>query len=581
MISEKFHRGGSLNSSPINLAVFRIIFFLTVLGMGLYYDVVWFAGLPRVLFHSETLLKGVLPLVPINPETMRIVYPVFVMACVTGALGFFTRTSALIVTICGTYVLGVPQLFGKINHIQHLIWFAALLAVAPSGDALSADAVFKAFKRADRGITEPPGESKIYGLALFIVMLLMGVLYFFPGFWKLRHSGADWFLSDNLKWFLYRKWTELPDWEPLFRIDLYPFLYRPAAFGTILFELSFIVIILFPILRPWLGIAGLLFHNGTNAFMAIPFYDLQTLYVVFFNWAGIFKKIGRRLFPETLFLLYDGNCKLCRRTIAAMRVFDVFGRVEYVNALETKALVAHRLEWLSPEALLKDMHAVYGRKIWKGYEAYRALFRRIPVLWPSLPFLYFFPVAWLGERVYRHVADSRTCEIPAKSSGGGYKNTEVEKRSPLTAAALIFVGGLLILANTIQGIRDVHSWPFSVYPTFSVKVGREREGILMEIEGPSGEKLAINHGRFIRKLSASRWTALREKALKYRAPEKREKLEAYLNALWDLMVSLDPGLGAAVKVRFYAANFTGDPERRHENPIHPELLYEIDSKQRK
>ena len=36
-------------------------------------------------------------------------------------------------------IAGIPQFFGKINHIHHLIWFMAIFAVSPCADVLSID----------------------------------------------------------------------------------------------------------------------------------------------------------------------------------------------------------------------------------------------------------------------------------------------------------------------------------------------------------------------------------------------------------------------------------------------------------
>lgn len=115
---------------------------------------------------------------------------------------------------------------------------------------------------------------------------------------------------------------------------------------------------------------------------------------------------------KPIYVLYDGNCGLCRRTIASLQKFDLQRRLVPVNACKRSELEKHGLggHFKDPETL-RDMHAVLGEKIWKGFEAYRAIAGRLPLLWPVWPFLWIWPISWYGRRVYRHVADARSCEI--------------------------------------------------------------------------------------------------------------------------------------------------------------------------
>jgi len=113
-----------------------------------------------------------------------------------------------------------------------------------------------------------------------------------------------------------------------------------------------------------------------------------------------------------MYVLYDGNCRTCRRTIACLRMLDVFHRIEFLNACRDESYVRHQLDWLDRDTVMRDMHVVVGRRVRVGYDAYRALAGRIPLLWPLLPLMYLPPVEAVGERVYRRVADSRTCAVP-------------------------------------------------------------------------------------------------------------------------------------------------------------------------
>src|SRR5262249_56320347 len=133
-----------------------------------------------------------LPYVPINPATVALPAMMLRVCCLSAVVGLYSRTSAGLAALLSLYVLGVPQLYGKVNHYHYLVAFAALLAASPCGDALSCDAVRAAWRRADRGQTAPPEPSMAYAVPLRFVWLLVGLIYVFPGFWKLWSSGFDW-----------------------------------------------------------------------------------------------------------------------------------------------------------------------------------------------------------------------------------------------------------------------------------------------------------------------------------------------------------------------------------------------------
>jgi predicted DCC family thiol-disulfide oxidoreductase YuxK len=155
--------------------------------------------------------------------------------------------------------------------------------------------------------------------------------------------------------------------------------------------------------------------------MRIPVLLIHKHRKIFFNWTASLHYIGQWMYKEEMDVLYDGSCKLCPRTMAFFKTFDIFGRVEYLDALDQGAIKERGLQWLDPTALLRDMHVVVGKKSWTGFSAYRVLAVRIPILWPILPFLYLWPIPPLARRIYRHVADSRSCSIshasPLKTRG--------------------------------------------------------------------------------------------------------------------------------------------------------------------
>ncbi|MGB6833158.1 MAG: HTTM domain-containing protein, partial [Candidatus Acidiferrum sp.] len=285
-------------TSPLNLAIFRVAVFVGVLSQIHPWETQWFGKVPHGLQMAPFGVGWLLPHLPITQSSMTIAITLLIIFCVTGLIGFFARTSAVLALIASFYVLGVPEFYGTVEHYHHLLWFLAILAVSRSGDALSIDAFLRNSRRVSEKPATPPQPSVIYSLPLRFACLLLGAIYFFPGAWKIRICGFDWALSDNLKYQMYARWMDLDGWTPFFRLDLHPWLYRSIALGTLAFELSFIFVVFFPRLRIVLAMVGIGFHFGSGLFMRIPFFDLWICYVVLFDVSGWLATLRQKFFSD-------------------------------------------------------------------------------------------------------------------------------------------------------------------------------------------------------------------------------------------------------------------------------------------
>jgi predicted DCC family thiol-disulfide oxidoreductase YuxK len=539
-------------TAPLNLAVFRIVLFSLVLFSFSIHETTWFGSLPAELRFPPMGLQFILAYVPVNETVAWYASVALVIACVACILGVFTRTSILICLGLSLYVLGLPQVFGKINHYHHLIWFMAILAVSPCADVLSVDAIFKSWKRADRGVTEPPGPSQIYALPLRFVWLLMGVIYFSAGFWKIWTGGYRWAWSDNPRNLMYNKWMELSGWTPLFRIDHYPLLYKLSALGTLVFEFSFIVLIFFAGVRWLVPLGGLAFHNMTNLFMRISFWSLQGCYVAFLDWRVLFNSAGRRLFKSEMHVVYDGNCKLCRRTIASFRVFDLLDRVTYVNAMNRAELEKNHLGWLNEDALMQEMHVVVGQKVWRGFSSYRVWLRRMPLFWPLLPIMYVWPVTLLGKKFYGHIAESRTCNIARE-----VLTPHIYAKRLLRPTAVM--GALLVYVAILCAVGKVQTWPFAGYPTFEDLDKPEVTILTIDTEDRKGEVTELRpiNGANLKHFAPERLMGLQNRLVGVNdQAERAERLQAF----WQLWIRENPSFANTKVVRFYRDTVSSIPE---------------------
>lgn len=164
------------------------------------------------------------------------------------------------------------------------------------------------------------------------------------------------------------------------------------------------VVYAWPMRLIWLaGLAALLLAGPSDlltlsVFLALYVVSFLPLSAMIHNWAT-------KMFPKPLFVIYDGGCRLCRRTVAALNSLDEFGRIIYIDGKDVAELKRFGLGVLDPAALAKDMHVLKGGRVFLGFAGYREMVKRIAVLWLLLPFLYVPFIERYGQKTYRYVAD--------------------------------------------------------------------------------------------------------------------------------------------------------------------------------
>ena len=548
---------------PMNLAIFRMAVFGALFKEVHLAGIVSFSRMPSGLQFAPWGMSMLLPHLPIDAIWARIAAVLLLVFATTGFIGFFSRTSALACALLGFYALGIPDFYGKVDHNHHLIWFAVILAVSPCGDFFALDAVAAARKRADQGITDPPPPSQLYAFPLRFVMLLIGAIYFFPGFWKLWQSGFDWFLTDGLRHQLYLFWTWSYDglWLPTFRIDQHVLVCRIAAAATILFELSFIFLMFHRKLRVFAALEGLVFHTSTNWFMKISFLSLRVCYVALLDWEWILGHVGRALWREELFFVYDETCVSSRRMVGFVRVWDVFNRVTYINGADQQAVTGQRLRL--PErgenSLAQSTFAVVHNKSWIGFSAYRALAWRIPVLWPMVPILYSWPTKNQVSAIYKQPAEAPSAPAPSMRQIAGRRRVQLKR--------IAVVGSILLLGAVCGGVsKHIDGWPFACYPTFSSPPPEQIASLSVVAVAPSGGETEVRNFGF----PYHRFYGLSRNILAIDDPVVRDDR---LLLLWGRAVQVAPELRPTAVVKFYVENLWIDPALWNRNPENRKLLF--------
>jgi hypothetical protein len=219
---------------------------------------------------------------PIGARLATFVEVVTAFAALLALVGIRPRPALVVMTLGATYLYALAQMTGSVWHEMHILWMSALLAASPCADAWAVDAP-----------PVRPGPSRAYAVPLTFARLLLGTVYFFPGFHKLATSGAAWVLSDNLQNQLYFKWAE-HGVVPAFRIDTYPWLLRGGGAFVVAFELAAPFLFLFPRTRLFGALLGVAFHLLAQWIFMIPFLSLWACYVVLIDVEAIERRLRRR-----------------------------------------------------------------------------------------------------------------------------------------------------------------------------------------------------------------------------------------------------------------------------------------------
>ena len=116
-------------------------------------------------------------------------------------------------------------------------------------------------------------------------------------------------------------------------------------------------------------------------------------------------------------VFYDGDCGLCQRTVRVLQRLDTLKQLEWVDFRRT--LVA-----IDTSRLEHEMAATSGGRTYFGFSAYRALSWKLPVFWPLLPLMYLPGARFIGDAVYRRIAERRQgiCRIDSRHAARRKQN---------------------------------------------------------------------------------------------------------------------------------------------------------------
>ena len=116
---------------------------------------------------------------------------------------------------------------------------------------------------------------------------------------------------------------------------------------------------------------------------------------------------GGRARPGRIAVIYDGNCRLCRISAEAVRMFDNSNAIDLIDLHDDDARA--QFPALTIQALMEELHVVDDQGcVTRGARAVNEVLRRQHGLRGLLAYLWYIPgYAWLADRQYKRIARSR------------------------------------------------------------------------------------------------------------------------------------------------------------------------------
>lgn len=269
------------SASAQSLAVTRMA---TAIAGLFFLDVAWSSSLgtiPESMWNPPLGTAWLAEIVPVDRSLVVLAATIFTFGLLGTLAGAFNRWSASAAAMAMLYLGWVHQLSGKTDHYHHTLWFLLIMAVAPAADIWSVDS----WRKRRLGIQGRRRRRSDYALPLATIMIIIGLIYFFAGFAKLRVGGLSWVFSDNLSNIMHVLWWQR-GMEGVPLVASTP-ISQIFALVTVVFEIAFLPVALVPKWRKYAVAAGITFHLGTWIVLGISFIALQTMYVVFFNWSEV------------------------------------------------------------------------------------------------------------------------------------------------------------------------------------------------------------------------------------------------------------------------------------------------------
>ncbi len=343
-------------------------------------------------------------------------YVALILSLTCSMLGIFPRVSTV-----ASYVLMAsfnerdPMTLGGGDTVLRNVGF--ILAIAPGIHALSLGRLRQQYAewRKQHSLL-PPMTMPAWPYRLLLWQII--ILYVTSLWWKLL--GDMWIDGTAVGAALHH--SIFINWPYGFMNLLMP-LTETVTYMTLLWEATWLLLLIpetlwkrIPLLRNvpvkrFIMAGGFLFHGSIAILMDVGSFS----YALMAGYMGLFDDRDRAWLKKfvdvrqthPIVVLYDGHCRLCRRSAFVLAMLDAFKHltlVDFRDAQAKKNVAPH----LDESQLDLAMHILLADgSVRTGFDAFRFMSWHLLALWPAMPFLYLPGVSHLGRRIYAWIAQNR------------------------------------------------------------------------------------------------------------------------------------------------------------------------------
>lgn len=297
----RWHAWWFAPSSPVDLAIGRIVFFAALFALYLPYDFRPWADVSPV-FWRPTWSFAALHLPVLDVATLGVLQTVWKLALACACVGLATRISIGVAFVLGFYLLGLPHCFGKVHHYDAILVFIfAILACARCGDAFALDRVLaRRWRDAALPTPSPSGE---YTWPIRAIWVAMAVVFFCAGISKLRTSGLTWIFSDTMAIFLVDAQYHFGNAVPLTDLGLvlarHAWLCRVLAAAAIVCEAGYPLALVSRAARAVVVPGTLAMQIGIRVLLGPTFLHMMACNVFWVPWERLLGAAQRRAAART------------------------------------------------------------------------------------------------------------------------------------------------------------------------------------------------------------------------------------------------------------------------------------------
>jgi hypothetical protein len=137
---------------------------------------------------------------PGNAALIGVLQILWKISLLTSAIGLVSRASMATAAALGFFLLGLPNCFGKIHHLDGFpVLLLTILALSRCSDALTVDGALRSNREMRRGRQARTGASWQYRWPVRLAQTLFLLVFFAAGYAKLRNGGLAWMTAANMR----------------------------------------------------------------------------------------------------------------------------------------------------------------------------------------------------------------------------------------------------------------------------------------------------------------------------------------------------------------------------------------------